>query len=64
MYSCYDAVMDGNVVYDVREGDVATINSYNAISDNWSQLPDSVYKSGSITVVSGWLTTVMIDTDS
>ena len=35
-----------------------TIYSYDATSDNWSQLPDFVHEKGSIAVINGLLTTV------
>ena len=53
----FDAVVDGNTVYVRTEGTV-NIYSYDVTSDSWSQLPDCVYESGSITIINGWLTTV------
>jgi hypothetical protein len=53
----YDAVVDGNTVYFRYQG-TNQIYSYDVISDSWSQLPDCVHGSGSITVINGYLTTV------
>ena len=53
----YDTVVSGNTVY-VRNKGKETIYSYDVISDAWSQLPDCVHGSGSITIINGWLTTV------
>ena len=57
MNKWYDTVVSGNTVY-VRNKGKETIYSYDVISDTWSQLPDCVHGSGSITIINGWLTTV------
>ena len=57
MYRNCDTVVDGNRVYVVKSTSV-NIYSYDVISDSWSQLPDCVHEGSSITVISGWLTTV------
>ena len=57
MYKNYDTVVDGNTVYVVKSNTV-NIYSYDVISDSWSQLPDSVHKDSSMTVINGCLTTV------
>ena len=57
MYRPCDAVVDGNTVY-VKDRGTLKIYSYDATTDSWSQLPDCVKQSGSITVINGQLTTV------
>ena len=42
----------------VRDRDTVKIYSYDATTDSWSQLPDCVTKSGSLTVINGQLTSV------
>ena len=54
---CFDAVVDGNIVYIKNERKVNTY-SYDTTSDSWSQLPDCDHERGSIAIISGWLTTV------
>ena len=52
-----DATADGNKVY-VRNQDTMMVYCYNATSDSWSQLPDSLLEGASITIINGWLTTI------
>ena len=53
-----DAVhVDGSTVY-IRYGGSLVIYSYDVTTDSWSQLPDCLHGSGSITIINGWLTTV------
>jgi serine/threonine protein kinase len=57
MYRNCDIVVDGNTVYAMKS-DTVNIYSYDVISDSWSQLPDSVHRNGSITVINGCLITI------
>ena len=57
MYRWCDAVVDGNAVYIKDSGSKQTY-CYDITSHSWSQLPDCVYQESSITIISGWLTTV------
>ena len=56
-YRYFDTVMDGNRVY-IRDRGTVKIYSYGIISESWSQLPDCVHESGSLTIINGWITTV------
>ena len=51
--------MDGNTVY-VRDRGTVKIYSYGIISESWSQLPDCVHESGSLTIINDYsqITTV------
>ena len=53
-----NAIVDGNTVYVRNEGSVVNFFSYDVASNSWFQLPDCVHKSGSITIINGWLTTI------
>ena len=57
MYRYCNTVSDGNTVY-VMKSSTGNIYSYDVTSDSWSQLPDCVYRDGSIAVINGCLTTV------
>ena len=52
-----DAIVEGNMVY-IQSGIDDKIYSYDVTSDRWFQLPDSMHPNSSITIISGWLTTV------
>ena len=52
-----DAVVGGNTVFFRYRGTVI-VYSYDVTNNSWSQLPDCVYVNGSITIISGWLTTI------
>ena len=57
MYRDCDTVVDRNTVY-VINIDTANIDSYDVLSDRWSQLPDCVHRDSSMTFINGYLTTV------
>ena len=52
-----DAVVHNSTVY-VMKNDTMNIYSYDVTCDSWSQLPDCVYRNGSMAVISDCLTTV------
>ena len=56
-YRYFDSVTDGKTVY-LRDRGTVEIYFYNIVNKNWSQLPDCVHESGSLTIINGWLTTV------
>ena len=56
-YRYFDTIVDDNRVH-VRDQGTVKVYSYDITSDNWSQLPDCVHESGSLTIINGWITTV------
>ena len=42
----------------VRDRGTVNIYFYDIVNENWSQIPDCVQESGSLTIINGWLTTV------
>ena len=56
-YRYFDSVVGGDRVY-VRDRGTVKIYAYDVVNENWSQLPDCVQESGSLTIINGWLTTV------
>ena len=53
----FDTVVDCNRVY-VRDRGTVKVYSYDITSNSWSQLPDCVHESGSLTIINGRITTV------